>query len=380
MFRRILLLAVLVVAALPPSADARPVEGCVTDGAAGIPYRNGINCRTVEVDGHLRRFIVYVPSRRPVTGPLRPVVFMFHGSTGTGEQFLQSSGWREQADATGLVAVFPTGLRYRVLDSGRRSTKWNSFDLADEVDLDEKPPGYPDDAPWPADDVGFVGSIMGDLAQRLPIDRQRVYASGFSNGAEFAARLAVERSDLLAAAAFSAGGLSTAHVPSRPIPMWLVGGTLDDRILAHTGPPPLTELPLDPSALLAEPVIDSTLDAHTATLGLAEDRYGALALSDSTALRWPAVGEGSGGGVFRFTLLAGLDHHYPHARNNDAGFEAAPEFWAFFRTHRLPGASARASAPEIDDEVLACEPRTKRRADGIIAILIGVVGTTACRS
>ena len=60
----------------------------------------------------------------------RPVVFMFHGSTGTGEQFLRVSGWREQADATGLVAVFPTGLRYRVLDSGRLSTKWNSFSLA----------------------------------------------------------------------------------------------------------------------------------------------------------------------------------------------------------------------------------------------------------
>ena len=28
---------------------------------------------------------------------------------------------------TGLVAVFPTGLRYRVLDSGRLSTKWNDY-------------------------------------------------------------------------------------------------------------------------------------------------------------------------------------------------------------------------------------------------------------
>ena len=55
---------------------------------------------------------------------------MFHGSTGTHTQFLRISGWREQADATGLVAVFPQGLRYRVLDSGRLSSKWNSFDLA----------------------------------------------------------------------------------------------------------------------------------------------------------------------------------------------------------------------------------------------------------
>ena len=84
------------------------------------------------------------------------------------------------------------------------------------------------------------------------------------------------------------------------------------------------------------PVVDETLDAHTATLGLDASLYGAIAQRDSTELRWPAVGEGPGGGVFRFTLLKGLEHHYPHARNNDAGFEAAPEFWEFFRTHRLP--------------------------------------------
>jgi len=212
-------LAMLGIAAAAGPAQARsshresplPAGACATEGAVGIPYRNGINCRIVEVDGHPRRFVVYVPRHRPVTGPLRPVVFMFHGSSGTGEQFLRSSGWREQADSTGLVAVFPTGLRYRVLDSGRLSTKWNSFDLAEEVDLDERPRGYPDDAPWPADDVGFTDSIMRDLGARLPIDRRRVYASGFSNGAGFAARLAVERSELLAAAAFAGGALPAAQ-------------------------------------------------------------------------------------------------------------------------------------------------------------------------
>jgi poly(3-hydroxybutyrate) depolymerase len=334
MLRRSLLFAVLIAASLAPSAHAAPdlpTGACATEGEVGIPYRTGVNCRFVDVDGQRRRFEVYVPRHRPVTGPLRPVVFMFHGSSGTGEQFLKGSGWREQADATGLVAVFPTGLRYRVLDSGRLSTKWNSFDLADEVDLDERPAGYPDDAPFPADDVGFVDSIMGDLGRRLPIDRDRVYASGFSNGANFAARLAVERSQLLAAAAFSAGGLSTPQSTARPIPMWLTAGTLDDRILAQTGPPPLTELPLNPVALLRQPVIASTLDAHLDTLGLDRNLVGIRALPASTELRWPATSS-----VFRFSLLAGLAHHYPHVRNNDAGFEAAREFWAFFRSHKRP--------------------------------------------
>jgi hypothetical protein len=38
---------------------------------------------------------------------------------------------------------------------------------------------------------------------------------------------------------------------------------------------------------------------------------------------------------FRFAALDGLAHKYPNGRNNPAGFAAAPEFWAFFQTHRL---------------------------------------------
>ena len=341
-------LALTAAAALPAGADASapdrvhagesplPPGACATHGAVGLAYEVGVNCRVVDVDGHPRRFIVYVPATAPVTGPRAPVVFMFHGSTGTGEQFLRISGWREQADATGLVAVFPTGLRYRVLDSGRLSTKWNDYSLASQVDLSERPPGYPADAPWPANDVGFVDAMMADLGARLPIDRHRVYASGFSNGAGFTARLAVERSTVLAAAAFSGGALPSAQAPARPIPMYMTVGTLDDRVLAQTGPPPLARLPLDPLALLAEPVIKSTVGAHLATAGLDPRDFGALGRPRSTSFRWPATGTGQDGALFRFAALDGLAHKYPNGRNNLAGFAAAPEFWDFFQAHRLP--------------------------------------------
>lgn len=331
----------------PSSQSPLPPGACATHGAVGRAYEVGVNCRVVDVDGHPRRFVVYVPSTAPVTGPRAPVVFMFHGSSGSGEQFLRISGWREQADATGLIAVFPTGLRYRVLDSGRLSTKWNDYSLASQVDLRERPQGYPANAPWPANDVGFVDAMMADLGAQLPIDRHRVYASGFSNGAGFTARLAVERSTVLAAAAFSAGALPAAQAPARPIPMYLTLGTLDDRVLAQTGPPPLTRLPLDPLALLAEPVIRSTLGAHLATLGLDAGDFGVTSAARSTSLRWPATGTGPDGALMRFAVLDGLQHKYPNGGNNPAGFEAAPEFWAFFRTHRLPDAAqatARARA------------------------------------
>jgi polyhydroxybutyrate depolymerase len=314
---------------LPPGA-------CATHGAAGLPYEVGVNCRVMEVDGHPRRFIVYVPDRRPVTGPRAPVVFMFHGSTGTGEQFLRTSGWREQSDATGALAVFPTGLRYRVLESGRLSTKWNDGELRHEVDLDERPDGYPEDSPWPADDVGFVDAVVSDLNAQAPIDRRRIYASGFSNGAAFTARLAVERSTELAAAAFAGGGLHEPRPIERPIPMYLAGGTLDAHILEQTGPPALTELPLNPVELLAEPIVQSTIGAHLGTLGLDATDFGTVGRPHSSAFRWPATGSGPDGALFRFGMLEGLRHKYPNAGNNPAGFAAAPEFWRFFQSHPLP--------------------------------------------
>ncbi len=278
---------------------------CATQGGEGTPYATGVNCRTIQVDGHPRQYLVYVPRRRPARAP---VVFMFHGSSGDGERFLRISGWREQADRTGLIAVFPTGLRYRMLDTGRRITKWTGYNLAANVDLNDKPPGYPPEAPWPANDVGFVDAIVGDLAPMT--NPRRVYASGFSNGAEFTARLAIERSDVLAAAAYSAGGIYAPRPqPARRIPLWMTTGSRDDRI---------GDLPMDPFRLLQVPLVGTMVDATLDTFGTPRRPFAAISRRRSTELRWPG---------FRFTVIAGLDHKYP---------DAAPrEFWRFFRGHPL---------------------------------------------
>lgn len=311
-------------AAAPPL----PPGACATTGPIGQAYAPGVNCRVIEVDGFRRRFEVYVPHRRPVTGRRAPLVFMYHGSSGSGERFLRISGWRQQADRTGLVAVFPTGLRYRVLDSGRLNTKWNDGRLATEVDLDERPAGYPEDAPWPADDLGFTDAMLADLEAQIPVDSHRVYASGFSNGANFAARLGLERSTVFAAAAYSGGALMVPESPARQIPLYMAAGTLDDRILEKTGPPPLAELPLNPLDLLAVPVVQATLAPVLDALGLDRADFGTVSRPHVTTVRWPAVHP-----RFRFSALEGVTHQYPNGRNNPAGFAAAREFWRFFRAH-----------------------------------------------
>ena len=287
-----------------------PSPPCTTEGPVGTAYATGVNCRTLELDGVPRRFEVYVPAN---VQPHPPAVFMFHGSSGTGEQFLAHSGWREEADRTGIVAVFPTGQRYRITENGSLSTKWADFNLVDDIDETETPP---------ADDVGFVDDMLADIEAGLSVDAHRIYASGFSNGAGFAARLAVDRSETFAAVAFSGGGLAEVHSPVRPVPTYATVGSLDPKILARIDPP-IPELPLGPAQILRNPELRDYLSIALDTLGLDEHVYSANAVPGATSFRWPGTDP-----LLEFAIIAGLDHHYPQG--------AAAEFGAFFAQHRLP--------------------------------------------
>jgi poly(3-hydroxybutyrate) depolymerase len=331
-----------VVAALgaPAMAPAQVPQTCATDGPLQTAYDIGVNCRTVTLEGHHRRFKVYVPARALVVGPPLPLVFMFHGGSGDGEQFLGMSGWREKSNDTGAVSVFPTAMRYRIIDTGGMSTRWHTFALDEpgqqEIDPSVLPPGSAPGSPVPADDVGFVDAIIADVREQLPIDRRRVYASGFSNGAAFTARLSVERSDTFAAVAYSGGAGGTGgRLAPRPVPTWKTVGSLDDRVLAVTNPP-LTELPLDPDDILTNFTLGLSYGSSLTTLGLDPGDVGSVEQPHATMLRWPATGTGLNGALLRFGVIGGLTHKYPQAGNNDAGFAAAAEFWEFFNDHRLP--------------------------------------------
>jgi hypothetical protein len=62
--------------------------------------------RTLDIGGLTRHFTVHLPWKaRGRTNT--PVVFMLHGTSGTGDEFYNHSGWREKADAEGFGAPAP---------------------------------------------------------------------------------------------------------------------------------------------------------------------------------------------------------------------------------------------------------------------------------
>ncbi|MDX1417374.1 MAG: hypothetical protein R3293_24430 [Candidatus Promineifilaceae bacterium] len=358
---------------LPPGITGLPPgDECASSGFAGTLYENGINCRLVKVDGYPRAYIVYVPPR--VQDPA-PAVFMFHGSSGDGAQFYQISGWKEKADEQGFVAVFPTGVKYcnvldRPLDSCKWTTKWHSYQLIEDekFNFEIRPSGYPASAPYPADDVGFANAMLDDLlapANGLNIAAHQVFVSGFSNGGSMAARLAIEISERLAAAAYVAGGIIEVNDPANlppaavdHIPVFAAFGTADDGIMAQIGwDPRAGKLPLDQELLFAvEGFAEVYLTPH---LNAFDHTYNPDTFvpyfsnqgSHATLVRWHTPQVGGAGHLFQLGVLEGLQHHWPrgceHIDKNPNCFNAVDVFWPFFEeaANNFDGGSGSGAKP-----------------------------------
>jgi polyhydroxybutyrate depolymerase len=90
------------------------------------------------------------------------------------------------------------------------------------------------------DDVGFALAALRDVARNVSIDPARVYATGHSNGAMMAYRLAIDAAERVAAIAPVAGAMQAARFPpARPVPVLHIHSVDDPRALyaGGLGPP-----------------------------------------------------------------------------------------------------------------------------------------------
>lgn len=177
--------------------------------------------------GGERSFIVHLPPDFQTRGPL-PVLLAFHGGGGNALGFQKYADLDPRADELGFAVVYPNGSgRF-----GRRLLTWNAG-MCCGYALEQN-----------ADDVGFALAILADLSRALPLDRTRVYATGHSNGAMMAYRLAADAATRIAAIVPVAGAdLTAAFAPAGPVAVLHVHSVDDPRALfaGGLGPPfPLT--------------------------------------------------------------------------------------------------------------------------------------------
>ena len=136
-------------------------------------------CEIADGTYHLR-----VPDGWDGQSPL-PVLIFYHGFRGNGRSILGSGGLETDFSDAGFLLVAPNGV-VRESDGVRM---------------------YPARIGVMRDDVAFTLAVLDDVEARLPIDRTRLYASGFSAGGSMASLLACEVGDQLAGMVAVAGAL-----------------------------------------------------------------------------------------------------------------------------------------------------------------------------
>jgi polyhydroxybutyrate depolymerase len=140
----------------------------------------GDTTRSLSYGGEERTYVLHIPSAYDPS-KATPVVLIFHGFGLNAEEMIRITGFNAQADTSGFIAVYPNGTGHK--------PSWNGGDCCGEA------------AARKVDDVGFARALIEDLSKSVNVDRKRIYATGFSNGAMMAYWLACELSDQVAAIA-----------------------------------------------------------------------------------------------------------------------------------------------------------------------------------
>jgi polyhydroxybutyrate depolymerase len=258
-------------------------------------------------DGLDRTFTVRVPGRAD-SARVMPLVIVLHGRGGSGQRFLDQSGFAAKADAEGFLVVAPDG-------TGDPRGWYTGLSAGGAID-----------------DVGFIGALMDTLSARYPVDRRRIYVAGYSNGGFLTHRVASDLSSRLAAAAVFAGAVGARlaggtdariDVPRAPVAMLIIHGDTDDIV-------PYDTVGLATKIRRPLPASDGArFWARANECGALQPRRDTLAtgrvLRDTwdTRCRAPVV----------FLTLRGGDHAWPRASRGVA-IDATDVIWEFFAQHR----------------------------------------------
>jgi polyhydroxybutyrate depolymerase len=200
--------------------EAKPVQCLSARGRS--PHKTESLCMRLELNGATRTYRLYKPrvpaapkNAKPKVTPM-PVLLVLHGNGGSGSTMEQMTlgQLNRIADKRSVIVVYPDGI----------DRNWNVIDT-DGVD-----------------DIAFLRAVVDDVEKRQPVtrpvDRQRIYATGFSTGGLMAHRLACDAADFVTAVAPVAANfpveLARRCRPSRTVPISAFNGA-DDPLMPWLG-------------------------------------------------------------------------------------------------------------------------------------------------
>lgn len=230
---------------LAQAASASP--GC---GLAPPVTLGATTKMTIAVDGVQHTYLLHVPEAyKPLT---RMPLILSHGGWGVeplaDERY---SGLSAAAETYGFIVAYPRGSD----DNDHRSPySWVSFNTIGSVSSTPqhatcfngssrycyascaaRPQGCDEQGcDWTTcfDSITADEAVLDDLEARLCVDTTRVFATGQSNGAMFAMRLAISLAPRISAVVAVSGSFTYGFVnrPKVPVPLFMVTGLTDTTI------------------------------------------------------------------------------------------------------------------------------------------------------
>jgi polyhydroxybutyrate depolymerase len=244
----------------------------------------------------LRKAILHVPDEH--NGPL-PLVLMLHGTGGTAAWTLEETGWAQLADQEGFLLLVPEGTRADITAPPgflKNPLVWN--DGSNRPGL-----GQPN-----SDDVAYLDHLLDAVVAEYPADPQRIFCTGFSNGAGMAFRLASERGERFAGLAPVAGLCSVAAPrPAVAVPTIFLSGTLDPLVPVAGG---AVRLPWT-NQVVHRPPVRATLDRWAQALHCSPVP---VVLEERDGVRIEAYPSGEKVAEFQVWWIEGQGHHWPGGR------------------------------------------------------------------
>ncbi|MEQ9408925.1 MAG: PHB depolymerase family esterase [Fuerstiella sp.] len=213
------------------------ITGTVADGQVGRRSGPVTGERVTITHGdQLRNYRIHVPDSGLGRGPV-PLVLVLHGGGGNSAQ-ASAMGMTAVADTHGFIVVYPNAV----------SSHWNDGRISDRFAAQDTQ----------ADDVAFLSAVVESVSEdhNIDIDPRRVFITGLSNGGFMSQRMAMERSDLFAAAAVviatMSEPLSRKFQPEYPVSMLFMNGTADP-LVPYQGGEVVVDLFPQLSQLLRKP-------------------------------------------------------------------------------------------------------------------------------
>jgi polyhydroxybutyrate depolymerase len=153
-----------------------------------------------------------------VTDPA-PLLVLLHGYGASAAVQNSYLGVTSEASTRGLYVLLPDG----TIEQSTGKRFWDAACCAF-------------DSP-PVDDVGYLRELIAEAMTVRPIDPDRIYVLGHSNGGAMAYRLACEAADAIAAYASIAGPVVSGYdcEPSQSVSVLNVHGDLDARVFYDGG-------------------------------------------------------------------------------------------------------------------------------------------------